>query len=129
MKRRCLPSPPSSNPVPRAPRGQAFLEVDDDADVQPIAAPAGVEVVWLKRRGVPAGDSTLLIDAVREAQWPEGRVDVFVHGERGYMKALRDVLFKERGLERSQVSLSGYWAKGRVEDAFQAEKKLPIGQI
>ena len=23
----------------------------------------------------------------------------------------------------------GYWAKGRVEDDFQAEKKLPIGKI
>lgn len=115
--------------LPADARGQAFLEVDNDADVQQIAAPAGVEVVWLKRQGVAAGDSTLLIDAVREAQWPEGRVDVFVHGERGYMKALRDVLFKERGLERSQVSLSGYWAKGRVEDDFQAEKKLPIGKI
>lgn len=115
--------------LPRGARGQAFLEVDNDADVQQIAAPAGVEVVWLKRQGTPAGDSTLLIDAVREAQWPLGRVDVFAHGERGYMKALRDVLFKERGLERSQVSLSGYWAKGRVEDDFQAEKKLPIGKI
>jgi NADPH-dependent ferric siderophore reductase len=45
------------------------------------------------------------------------------------MKSLRDVLFRERGLERGQVSLSGYWANGRVEDDFQAEKKLPIGQI
>jgi NADPH-dependent ferric siderophore reductase len=45
------------------------------------------------------------------------------------MKGLREVLFRERGLERSQVSLSGYWAKGRVEDDFQAEKKLPIGKI
>ena len=45
------------------------------------------------------------------------------------MKALRDVLFKQRGLERSQVSLSGYWAQGRTEDYFQAEKKQPIGKI
>ena len=45
------------------------------------------------------------------------------------MKGLREVLYVQRGLERSQVSLSGYWAQGRVEDDFQAEKKLPIGQI
>ena len=45
------------------------------------------------------------------------------------MKALREVFFKQRGLERRQVSLSGYWAQGRVEDVFQAEKKLPVGQI
>jgi NADPH-dependent ferric siderophore reductase len=109
--------------------GLAFLEVDSDADIQPVAAPAGVKLQWLFRHGVAAGESNLLVQAVAEAEWPEGRVDVFAHGERGYMKALRDVLFKQRGLDRKQVSLSGYWAKGRVEDVFQAEKKLPVGQI
>ena len=115
--------------LPEDARGLAFLEVDSDADIQPISAPAGIKVAWLQRRGVAAGDSDLLVSAVRESAWPEGRVDVFAHGERGYMKGLREVLFRERGLDRNQVSLSGYWAKGRVEDDFQAEKKLPIGKI
>jgi NADPH-dependent ferric siderophore reductase len=115
--------------LPEHARGQAFIEVGSDDDVQEIAAPAGLELVWLQRGGVPAGEGSQLVEAVRNAAWPEGRVNVFAHGERGYMKALRDVLFRERGLDRSQVSLSGYWAKGRVEDVFQAEKKLPIGQI
>jgi NADPH-dependent ferric siderophore reductase len=115
--------------LPREATGLAFLEVDSDADIQPIAAPAGVELHWLTRHGVPAGESDLLVQAVADAQWPDGRVDVFAHGERGYMKALREVFFKQRGLDRKQVSLSGYWAKGRVEDVFQAEKKLPVGQI
>lgn len=115
--------------LPAEAAGLAFLEVDSDADIQAIAAPAGVELHWLTRDGVPAGDSDLLVQAVTDAEWPAGRVDVFAHGERGYMKALRDVFFKQRGLDRKQVSLSGYWAKGRVEDVFQAEKKLPVGQI
>lgn len=115
--------------LPSGARGLAFLEVDTDADVQPIAAPAALELVWLKRDGAPAGGSDLLVNAVRDAEWPDGRVDVFAHGERGYMKGLREVLFRQRGLERGQVSLSGYWAMGRVEDDFQAEKKLPIGKI
>ncbi|MDQ0675877.1 NADPH-dependent ferric siderophore reductase [Pseudarthrobacter siccitolerans] len=115
--------------LPAEATGLAFLEVDSDADIQHIAAPAGVELHWLRRNGVPAGESNLLVQAVADAEWPDGRVDVFAHGERGYMKALRDVLFKQRGLDRKQVSLSGYWAKGRVEDVFQAEKKLPVGQI
>lgn len=115
--------------LPAGARGLAFLEVDTDADIQPIAAPAGLKLAWLKRDGAPAGGSDLLVNAVRDAEWPDGRVDVFAHGERGYMKGLREVLFRQRGLERSQVSLSGYWAMGRVEDDFQAEKKLPIGKI
>lgn len=115
--------------LPRDARGLAFLEVDDDADVLTLEAPAGVELHWLRRRGVPAGNSSVLVEAVRGARWPEGRVHVFAHGERGSMKGLREVFFTERGLERGQVSLSGYWASGRVEDDFQAEKKLPIGKI
>ncbi|MFP3460718.1 siderophore-interacting protein [Arthrobacter globiformis] len=115
--------------LPAHARGLAFLEVATDADVQEIAVPAGLELVWLQRGEIPAGESSQLVDAVRSAAWPDGRVNVFAHGERGYMKGLRDVLFRERGLDRSQVSLSGYWAKGRVEDVFQAEKKLPIGKI
>lgn len=115
--------------LPPEATGLAFLEVDSEADVQAVAGPAGVELRWLFRRGVPAGDSNILAQAVADAQWPGGRVEVFAHGERGYMKALREILFKQRGLDRSQVSLSGYWAKGRVEDVFQAEKKLPIGKI
>jgi NADPH-dependent ferric siderophore reductase len=115
--------------LPAGALGKAYLEVDSEADVQAVGAPAGVELNWLLRRGVPAGSSELLIDAVRNGEWLDGRVQVFAHGERGYMKALRDVFFVQRGLERSQVSLSGYWAKGRVEDDFQAEKQLPIGKI
>lgn len=115
--------------LPADAKGMAFLEVDSDADILAIAAPDGVELRWLLRSGVPAGSSSILLDALGEAEWLPGRVDVFAHGERGYMKGLRDIFFKQRGLERSQVSLSGYWAQGRVEDDFQAEKKLPIGQI
>lgn len=115
--------------LPAEARGLAFIEVGSDADIQRIAAPAGVELNWLRRNGSPAGEGDLLVSAIANADWPAGRVDVFAHGERGYMKALRDVFFIQRGLERRQVSLSGYWAKGRVEDVFQAEKKLPVGKI
>jgi NADPH-dependent ferric siderophore reductase len=115
--------------LPRDARGLAFLEVDGDADILVLNAPAGLELHWLRRGGAPAGGAGLLVDAVRAADWPAGRVQVFAHGERGAMKGLREVFFAERGLERRQVSLSGYWAQGRVEDDFQAEKKLPIGKI
>ncbi|SDW00234.1 NADPH-dependent ferric siderophore reductase, contains FAD-binding and SIP domains [Arthrobacter sp. cf158] len=110
-------------------RGTVFLEVDSEADILPVSAPEGVELHWLLRSGVPAGSSDLLLEALRTTEWLDGRVDVFAHGERGYMKGLREIFFRQRGLERAQVSLSGYWAQGRVEEVFQAEKKLPVGQI
>jgi NADPH-dependent ferric siderophore reductase len=114
--------------------GTAFVEVGTAGDMQAIAAPDGVEVTWLLRAGdggtdPGAGTTDLLVRAIAEMDWREGDVHAFVHGERGYMKALRDILFKQRGLQRSQVSLSGYWALGRAEDQFQAEKKTAIGKI
>jgi len=115
--------------LPETATGYAYVEVDTPADIQEFRTPAGLSVVWLFREGATPAASSLLMDAVANSPWPEGRVSVFAHGEREYMKGLRDILFKQRGLERAQVSLSGYWAYGRTEDFFQAEKKQPIGQI
>ena len=114
--------------MPRDAVGHALVEVATDADVQPVDAPAGVEVTWLLRGDTPAGEASLLADAVTALDWPDGRVQVFAHGEREAMKALRRV-FAKRGVPRADLSLSGYWAHGRTEDRFQAEKREPIGQI
>ncbi|MHA7305238.1 siderophore-interacting protein [Arthrobacter sp. TMN-49] len=115
--------------LPAHAHGHAYVEVDTAADIQPVTKPDGVDLTWVFREGATPDRCTALLDAVVAGPWPAGTVDAFVHGEREYMKALRDLLFKQRGLERSQVSLSGYWAYGRTEDYFQAEKKQPIGKI
>ncbi|AIY03282.1 hypothetical protein ART_3683 [Arthrobacter sp. PAMC 25486] len=115
--------------LPANTRGHAYLEVDTAADIQPIGKPDAVELTWVFRNGTTPDRCTVLLDAVANCPWPDGTVYAFVHGEREYMKALRGLLFKQRGLERTQVSLSGYWAYGRSEDNFQAEKKDPIGKI
>ncbi|ALJ20157.1 siderophore-interacting protein [Microbacterium sp. No. 7] len=106
--------------------GDVLIEIDADDAVIELAAPAGVAVRWILDTGHDAGT---LAASVRGLAWREGRANVFAHGERESMKALRRLLFDERGLERAQVSLSGYWARGRTEDRFQAEKREPIGQI
>lgn len=115
--------------MPADAQGVAFIEVDGEADHLELSVPAGIEVRWLHRNGAPAGTTTLLADAVRNEPWREGEVQVFAHGERGMMKALRPYLTDERGLDRTQLSLSAYWALGRAEDRFQAEKREAIGQI
>ena len=107
--------------------GHALIEVGGPADELPLTAPAGVVVTWVHRGGAAPG--TPLADAVDALAWRAGRVQVFAHGERESMKVLREIFFTRHGLERSQVSLSGYWAAGRTEDAFQAEKKTPAGKV
>lgn len=106
--------------------GVAFIEVDAEDAILPIDAPAGVAVMWVVD---PSHNPEALAEHVRAHEWPEGRVQAFAHGERESMKALRRVLSVERELSRADVSLSGYWARGRSEDRFQVEKREPIGQI
>ena len=116
--------------MPEDARGEILLEVQDADHHLDVQVPSGWNLRWIHRTeaadGVPA-----LVEAARTAQWPDTTegVQVFAHGEREAMKALRPVLFEDNGLDRTQVSLSGYWARGRDEDAFQAEKKTPVGKI
>jgi NADPH-dependent ferric siderophore reductase len=113
--------------LPAGARGIAYLETEHPEHAGKITAPAGVELVWL-HRGQPGTTPQLLADALAAGPWLPGRAGVFAHGERESMKAVRAVL-KRRDLGGGQLSLSGYWAYGRTEDRFQAEKREPIGQI
>lgn len=113
--------------LPADARGVAHLLVDDEAEKLEITHPAGVALHWHFHS--PSGsDPDLLAGAIRDGAWLDGRVQVFAHGERESMKAIR-ALLRERGLPRDDLSLSGYWAYGRTEDRFQAEKREPIGKI
>ena len=112
-------------------RGVAHIEVEDDTDVQLLEVPDGVMVNWILRGHDRS--TTLLADAVDDSLDAgtvpaDATVQVFAHGERESMKAIRAVLAR-RGVTRDRFSLSGYWAYGRTEDRFQAEKREPIGQI
>ncbi len=116
--------------LPAEAKGVALLEVEQEADTLELDAPAGVEVSWLVNEDT--SDVGFLARAVDAAPWPtdvtEESVQVFAHGERESIKAVRRVL-KEREVPRGAISISGYWARGRTEDIFQAEKKTPIGKI
>jgi NADPH-dependent ferric siderophore reductase len=116
--------------MPAAARGLALIEVGGPHDELPLAHPAGVEVRWIHRSGAPgAVPGALLVDAVRALERPDGEVEVFAHGERGAMKELRGILQDGWGIDRRALSLSAYWALGRAEDRFQAEKREPVGAI
>jgi len=108
-------------------RGLALIEVEGPGDELELARPDGVELRWLHRAGERPG--TALLAALRALGRPTTPPRVFAHGERGAMKEARVVLHDTWGLERSSLSLSAYWALGRVEDAFQAEKREPVGAL
>jgi NADPH-dependent ferric siderophore reductase len=113
--------------LPGDARGLAYLETSDPGEYLDATLPSGMEVIWL-HRPQPGSQPRLLADALLAGPWLSGQADVFAHGERESMKAVRSAL-KSRLGDGDQLSLSGYWASGRTEDVFQSEKRQPIGQI
>jgi NADPH-dependent ferric siderophore reductase len=113
--------------LPADARGVAYLETSDLGEYLDATPPSGIRISWLHRPR-PGSQPRLLADALLAGPWLRGRADVFAHGERESMKAVRSAL-KDRLGDGDQLSLSGYWASGRTEDVFQAEKRQPIGQI
>jgi NADPH-dependent ferric siderophore reductase len=113
--------------LPGDARGVAYVEVGDPADVLDLKCPEQVAVHWLVNPDLE--DAGVLARALAGGEWPAaGAVQVFAHGERESVKAVRAVL-RDRGVPRDSISISGYWARGRTEDVFQAEKREPIGRI
>jgi NADPH-dependent ferric siderophore reductase len=99
--------------------GHAFIHVPSDDHIQELASPTGVEITW-----IVSADSEALIEAVRDLTWREGRVHVFVHGEaEAVMHGIRPYLVKERAVPRADLSISGYWRRGRTEEGFRAWKQ------
>ncbi|MFD7704847.1 siderophore-interacting protein [Streptomyces caelestis] len=105
--------------LPHGARVFAFVEVSGPEEEQKIDSDA--EVHWLHRGGRPVGEA--LVEAVRNLDFPEGRVHAFVHGEAHCVKELRRLLRVERGIPREDLSISGYWRLGHNEDGWQASKR------
>jgi NADPH-dependent ferric siderophore reductase len=96
-------------------RGLALVEVADAGEEQPLAAPAGVEVRWLHRDGVPPGESSLLADAVRALPHdPAADVFAWVAAESAAVRTVRADLRTRWGLGRAQHHAIGYWRRGRA---------------
>jgi NADPH-dependent ferric siderophore reductase len=97
----------------------AVLEVADAAEEQSFVSPGDLDVTWLHRDPfVP----DRLVAAVAALEFPPGRVHAFVHGEAGAVRDVRRHLVGERGVPREDLSVSGYWRRGRDEDGWQADK-------
>ena len=105
-------------------QGTVLIQLDHDEDRLELEHPAGVEVRWL------IGERELLLEAVDQLNLEDHEgLQIFCHVERGITKQLRAKLVKQAGIPREQISISAYWALGRIEDQFQAEKREAIGKI
>lgn len=90
---------------------QVFIEVANLNERQPLPEPAGVTINWLSRDDKDAGTTTLLLDAVRSADWLAGRPFAWVAGEANSVAPIRRWLKDERSLPAHRIEVAGYWRR------------------
>jgi NADPH-dependent ferric siderophore reductase len=93
---------------------RVIVELDNLADAQDFATVADLDVTWVRAGG--------LVDALEDADWPDGDVQAFVHGEATSVREVRRFLVVDRGVPGEALSVSGYWKRRRTEDGWREDK-------
>jgi NADPH-dependent ferric siderophore reductase len=94
---------------------RAWVEVPHPEDAQPLDTDRGDRrVEWLTGRSA--------LDAVREAELPQGTGYAWIAGEAATVRGLRRHLVNERGWDRTSVTFTGYWRRGATEEQLVAEE-------
>lgn len=100
--------------LPSDARAIAVVEVEDAAEEQDLAAPAGTRIVWVHRAGSAAAPEERLLAAVAALALPDGDGIAWIGGEANAIRPIRRHLLTERGMPRAAVDLSGHWKRGVV---------------
>lgn len=107
--------------LPASARGLAFIEIPDATEEQTIQYEAAIELHWLHRNGVEAGQSSLLDDAIRAAAIPDGLSQtrfIWVATESSAAKQIRSYLRIRHQLAQHELHVAAYWKLGLDEDAY-----------
>ena len=91
---------------------QAFIEVNDAQEKQPLPTATQAIVHWVYREGSAPGSTRLLLTTLQNAALPELPEYAWIAGEAGAVQAVRKYLCEVRGLPRDQISARGYWKLG-----------------
>jgi NADPH-dependent ferric siderophore reductase len=93
-----------------------LIEVDDEQDELPFVSRASIDVRYVHRRGASSetttGTTTPLDDALHALDWPEGEGFVYIAGEAGMMRRLKEHVTGVRNHPREWMRASGYWKPG-----------------
>jgi NADPH-dependent ferric siderophore reductase len=99
-----------------------LLEVEGPDDHLSLDSPGEVKLRWLHQTRLRPADQLLVLDALRELEFPDGRLQAFVHGEASTVRAVRRHLLIDRGVPKDALSVSGYWKRDRDEEGWRADK-------
>ncbi len=90
---------------------RVVVEVAGPAEEQALRVDTDVDLTWLHRGDAPPGTTTLLADAVRALDWPDGRVYAWMAGESTAARDVRTHWRTDRAVPRDLLDVSGYWRR------------------
>src|SRR5699024_3193241 len=97
--------------------GLAIIEIPTADDRQEIAAPDGMEIVWIARdesSEVVEKPGELALSTLTAATLPDGAAHAHTIGESRLATGARRHLVHERGVPKRHVDFVGYWRHGRA---------------
>lgn len=117
--------PAISVALERVPEGvpvTVILEVDDASEEQRLQSPGELSLNWIHRGGAEHVAEPRILRAVEELALPPGRGQAFIHGEAGMVRDVRRHLVRDRGMDVSDLSATGYWKFRRTEEGWREDK-------
>lgn len=113
--------------LPKDTQGFALLEVQSEADIQPLIKPEGVTIEWLVNPH-PGSDDQAFVNHLKTIQWPEGSVSVWAACEFSSMRNLRAYFKQHPQVSKPQMYISSYWKQGLNEDQHKVEKRIDMDE-
>lgn len=101
---------------------QMVAVVDGTAHELELESPGDLHVTWVHRNHTEEDDGRL-VRAVEALDLPDGRVQAFVHGEAGEVRAVRKHLLGDRGFTKDGNSISPYWRRNMTDENWRQVKK------
>ncbi|HTN63458.1 MAG TPA: siderophore-interacting protein [Devosia sp.] len=104
--------------LPAGAKVLTVIEVASPAEEQRFKTATDLSLTYVHRNGRPAGTTTLILDAIRAAQFPAGDAYAYIAGEAAMSRSVREHLTAERGFNPEWIKAAGYWVLG-VADAHE----------
>jgi len=99
--------------LPAGARAAVVLEVADRTAQISFDTRADVHEIWRFRAEADAADGDVLLNAVRDLPLPSsGDGYVWAAGEALSIRAVRQHLTGERGVDKSRIRAAAYWKRG-----------------
>jgi NADPH-dependent ferric siderophore reductase len=90
---------------------QAIIEIEDDAERQPLDTNTHLDCRWVRRS---LGES--LPAAACEVELPTGSLYIWIACEAKRSRQIRAHFINERGIDESQIKAAGYWRMDADEE-------------